>query len=132
MGTPGMGFPDTTAAVRDHVSPKYRVALRELQGGGDLPPPLGSNIQPNTVLVKEAGLYELIFSSKMKKAWEFRDWVFGDVTSGYPIPRAALGVLCLPVTSPVLARPWSQARKHASTNTHALTICQKFPWVLTR
>jgi hypothetical protein len=55
-----------------------------------------------------------------------------DVTSGPPVPRAALGVLCLPDTSPVLAHPWSRTRRHASTHTHALTICQKFPWVLTR
>ena len=38
-----------------------------------------------------------------------------DVTSGYPVLRAVLRVLCLPDTSPALAHPWSRPRMFTRT-----------------
>jgi hypothetical protein len=51
-----------------------------------------------------------------------------DVTSGPPVPHAALRVPCQPDTSPVLAPP----RLIGFSPTGDLTLCRKSSWVLTR
>ena len=48
----------TPRVARDHVTSKWRITLRELQGEGDLPSPLGSNIQPHWVTGSPPGRCE--------------------------------------------------------------------------
>lgn len=64
-----LGYKDPANAVNRLVKPKNK-------GVADLQTPGG--IQPVAVL-KEAGIYQLIFSSKLAGAEEFQDWVFEDV-----------------------------------------------------
>jgi prophage antirepressor-like protein len=64
-----LGYKDPANAVNRIVKPKNK-------GVCDLQTPGG--IQSVAVL-KEAGIYQLIFSSKLAGAEEFQDWVFEDV-----------------------------------------------------
>jgi prophage antirepressor-like protein len=41
-------------------------------------PPVGK-YRPETILINEQGLYQLIFSSELKTAKEFRRWDFKDM-----------------------------------------------------
>ena len=50
-----------------------------------------------------------------------------DVTSGYPIPRAALGVLCLPDTSP---RPRASVFENTQARKYAHTCSDTLPQIL--
>ena len=51
------------------------------------------DLHPNTTIINEAGLYQLIFASKLDKAKEFQQWVFSDVlpsirrTGSFQIPK---------------------------------------------
>ena len=51
------------------------------------------NINHQTVLLNEAGVYQLIFSSKLEKAKSFQQWVFSEVlptirkTGAYQMPK---------------------------------------------
>ena len=51
------------------------------------------NINHRTVVINEAGLYQLIFASKLDKAKEFQQWVFSEVlpsirkTGSFQIPK---------------------------------------------
>jgi prophage antirepressor-like protein len=77
-----LGYKDIKGALQNHVPNKYKTQLKDiinLMAGADVTP---TNIQYNegkAVYINEAGLYELIFNSKMKKAREFKDWVFEEV-----------------------------------------------------
>ena len=67
--------------------------------GVTLIPPLYKG-QPNSILINEQGLYQIIFGSELKRAKEFRRWVFRDVlpfirkTGSYKLPKS------LPVVKP--------------------------------
>ena len=71
-----LGYASEKTAVRDHVSDEYKKKLSKMQGGRFSPI---ENEHPNTIYVTEPGLYELIFSSKLSGAKEFKKWVFSDV-----------------------------------------------------
>ena len=71
-----LGYLKERNAIREHVSETYKKRLCDL-GGPHFR--AGSNEPENTVYVSEPGLYELIFSSKLPAAVEFRKWVFEDV-----------------------------------------------------
>ena len=71
-----LGYACKKNAIRDHVSDEYKKSLADIRGHRFSAP---LNEQPNTVYVSEPGLYELIFSSKMPAAIEFRKWVFEEV-----------------------------------------------------
>ena len=98
-----LGYKDTTQSIFDHVDPDYKTTWGEIQkklaniekGGVELTSPF-SNLaiieksifsaistriynQTKTVFITEAGLYELICSSKMEAAKEFKKWIFKDV-----------------------------------------------------
>ena len=51
------------------------------------------DLHPNTTIINEAGLYQLIFASKLEKAKEFQQWVFSEVlpsirnTGSFQIPN---------------------------------------------
>lgn len=91
-------YKDTVDAISKHVNEKYKKPF-QLLGQGVLPPleknkkssdetvffsrgndslPLTYN-EKNTIYINEAGLYKLIFKSKMKKAEQFSDWVAEEV-----------------------------------------------------
>jgi anti-repressor protein len=69
-----LGYKDTRQAIRNHVREKHKTSV-EILGGGDLTPPLDKQ----TVLIKEAGLYQLIMRSNLESAEEFQDWVIEEV-----------------------------------------------------
>ena len=79
-----LGYIDTTQAIRKHVWDANKTSLL---GGVVLTPP---NIQSlglketmlrsqNTIYLNEAGMYQLIFHSKLPIAHHFQQWVFNDV-----------------------------------------------------
>ncbi|CAB3977549.1 phage repressor [Paramuricea clavata] len=85
------GYANARDAIKKHVWEDDKCTLGEIQGGHPARPPCGS--QPNTVLITEQGLYQLIFGSEIKRAKEFRRWVFRDVlpsirkTRSYELPE---------------------------------------------
>jgi prophage antirepressor-like protein len=86
-----LGYKNPRKAVWDHVWDKDKTNLKEFQRGSLADPPL--NCQPNTVLINEQGVYQLIFGSELKRAKEFRRWVFKEVlpsirkTGTYTVPK---------------------------------------------
>ena len=86
-----LGYANTGKAVRDHVWEEDKHILGELQRGS--PEFTLCRGQPNTVLITEQGVYQLIFGSELKRAKEFRRWVFKDVlpsirkTGSYKLPE---------------------------------------------
>ena len=51
------------------------------------------DLHPNTTIINEAGLYQLIFASKLDKAKQFQQWVFSEdlpsirKTGSFEIPK---------------------------------------------
>ena len=94
-----LGYACEKSAIRDLVSNEYKKKLSEL-GVTNRDP--GSN-QPNTVYVSEPGLYELIFSSKLPAAVEFRKWVFEEVlpqirkTGRYEMKKELRALTCFKI-----------------------------------
>ena len=86
-----LGYANPQKATRDHVWRKNRTTLGDLQGVNESDPPSGQ--QPNTILLYEPGLYQLVFESKLPIAEAFQDWVFSDVlptirkTGSYELPE---------------------------------------------
>jgi prophage antirepressor-like protein len=85
-----LGYADPKKAVRTHVWKKNRTTVGEVKGG-DLSPLLRSH--PDTVLLYEPGLYQLVCSSRLPIAEAFQDWVFREVlpairkTGSYELPE---------------------------------------------
>lgn len=79
-------YSKTEKATADHVRDKNKILFKELVekfrlldlGGQQIEKKYSPN-ELNSVYLSEAGLYELIFASKMKKAVEFKDWIFEDI-----------------------------------------------------
>ncbi|MEH2125276.1 BRO-N domain-containing protein [Nostoc sp.] len=76
-----LGYADPQSTISKKVSPKNKgVAEMETPGGMQL-----------VIVLKEAGIYQLIFSSKLETAEKFQDWVFSEVlpsirkTGGYSV-----------------------------------------------
>ena len=96
-----LGYLDTTDAVRKHIWDVNKLTVGEYRQKtipGDLPGIPGEmgtlqNINHRTIVINEAGLYQLIFASKLDKAKEFQQWVFCDVlpsirkTGSFQIPK---------------------------------------------
>jgi len=88
-----LGYADPAKTVSTKVKAKYK-------GVTDLVTPGG--IQ-SVMVLEEAGIYQLIFSSKLESAEKFRDWVFEEVlpsiqkTGSYGQPEQAKPAL-MPVT----------------------------------
>jgi prophage antirepressor-like protein len=83
-----LGYSDPAATISKKVSPQNKTVANLVTPGG---------IQEAAVL-KESGIYQLIFASKLKSAEKFQDWVFSVVlpsirkTGSYsiapqPLPR---------------------------------------------
>ena len=81
-------YKDTRKAIADNVSDKHKCRLESTRGVAS---PSSSN-HPDTVLINEAGLYQLMFRSKKKEAEIFTDWVTEEVlpalrkTGEYKVP----------------------------------------------
>ncbi|CAB3999705.1 Uncharacterized phage-encoded [Paramuricea clavata] len=72
-----LGYSNTKKAIQVNVWKKNKVTLRELNDG-TLKGPI--NIRhPNYVFLREQGLYQLIFKSRLPIAEAFQNWVVTDV-----------------------------------------------------
>ena len=86
-----LGYENTRKAVRDNVRKQNRTTVGELNKG-ELKFLLVSH-HPDTVLLYEPGLYQLVFGSRLPIAEAFQDWVFKDVlptirkTGSYELPE---------------------------------------------
>ncbi len=91
-----LGYQDTKQAVRGQVSPNYKKSFRDLLASmvvsGTTNAKLdGSDL--NAIYLSEPGLYQLIFSSKLPQAEQFREWVFESVllairsNGSYQLPK---------------------------------------------
>ena len=84
-------YSNTKKAIQTHVWKRNKITLEELGVGPKLGPTLDR--QPNAVFLKEPGLYQLVFKSKLPIAEVFQDWVFKDVlpsirkTGSYKLPE---------------------------------------------
>lgn len=79
-----LGYTDTAQAIRKHVDDEDKGVVDSTTPGG---------IQKLTI-INESGVYSLIFSSKLKKAQQFKRWVTAEVlpsirkTGAYMTPAA--------------------------------------------
>jgi BRO family, N-terminal domain len=108
-----LGYARPADTIRKKVSKKNK-------GVADLATPGG--IQ-SVVVLKEAGIYQLIFSSKLASAEEFQDWVFEDVlpsirkTGSYSIEPPTLepiNIFNLDQKTLELLEGWMRYRKFPS------------------
>jgi prophage antirepressor-like protein len=72
-----LGYVNPRKALLDHVTEKYITRYDAL--GQESLRGIRGFIHPETKLINEMGLYELVFSSKLPIAEKFRDWVFSEV-----------------------------------------------------
>ena len=72
-----LGYTNTKKAIIDHVWEKNKMACAQYKRGNESLPL--NKLDPQTVLINEAGLYQLIFASKMPYAQAFQEWVFNTV-----------------------------------------------------
>ena len=63
-------------AIRDNVNKQNRKSLENIVKKYK---DLYKNVQGHTIFINEAGLYSLIFASKMKEAKEIRNWITDEV-----------------------------------------------------
>ena len=75
-----LGYKDLSRALNQHVEKRNRKSL-SLKASGDLYPSLweGKNDFSNKIVINEAGVYDLVFDSKLPKAHEFKHWVTSEV-----------------------------------------------------
>ena len=89
-----LGYSNTQKAIYNHVWEENKTNVQEYNKK-ILPTQNGliHNINHQTVLLNEAGVYQLIFSSKLEKAKIFQQWVFSEVlptirkTGSYKLPQ---------------------------------------------
>jgi prophage antirepressor-like protein len=86
-----LGYKNPRKAVLDHVWDEDKTTLKDFQKGSSADP--FSKGHPDAVLINEQGVYQLIFGSELKRAREYRRWVFKDVllsirkTGTYTVPK---------------------------------------------
>ncbi|CAB3982131.1 Hypothetical predicted protein [Paramuricea clavata] len=89
-----LGYNKPRNAVRIHVWEEDKCTLGSLQRGPSAGPLYMG--QPETVLITEQGLYQLIFGSELKHAKNSRRWVFNEIlpsirkTGWYELPKSKL------------------------------------------
>lgn len=83
-----LAYANTRKALKDHVPARHR-------GSNETFPLAELGLDPQTVLISEAGLYRLIMRSKTTVAEQFQEWVTNDVlpsirkTGAYAVAGAA-------------------------------------------
>lgn len=98
-------YSNTSKAIRDHVDKEDKLTERIVTSGQ------GRDV----VMINESGLYSLIFSSKMKKAKEFKRWVTSEVLPAirkdgiYMTEKKAEEILANPDSIIEIANRWKQA-----------------------
>ncbi|CAB4039017.1 Hypothetical predicted protein [Paramuricea clavata] len=87
-----LGYEDPKKAVQKLVRKQNKVSVEELRMGGESPPL--QKCHPQTIMLYEPGLYQLICSSRFPIAEAFQDWVFSEVlpsirkTGSYKLPES--------------------------------------------
>ena len=79
-----LGYRNSRDSLKQHVFEEDRLRLEDFRGSVGLLPPKN---QGQTVYVNEAGVYALIFGSKLEAAKVFKKWVCQEVL---PINQAIL------------------------------------------
>jgi prophage antirepressor-like protein len=76
-----LGYKDANDALLSRVSAKYKKSLKELleEVAGESPATSFTHNEGRAVYINEAGVYSLIFSSKLKIAEQFREIVFEQI-----------------------------------------------------
>jgi len=69
-----LGYKNTRDTIIQHVWDKNKITASHFTTSRDSRPL--KKLDPQTVLINEAGLYQLIFASKMSYAQAFQEWVF--------------------------------------------------------
>ena len=93
--TKSLQYTNTSKALKDHVWAEYKQSRDNLKGGNDSLSPLNANYL-STTWVTEAGMYQLIFSSKMEQAKLFTKWIVEEVlpsirkTGSYAVTQAVV------------------------------------------
>ena len=64
-----LGYKDTDQALRQHIYDHYKLT-RQFNGSGQ---------NRDMIIINEAGLYQLIFTSKLPSAKIFANWVYSEV-----------------------------------------------------
>ena len=86
-----LGYTNPRKAIRVHVWKINKVPAYEIEGRPESDRPL--NWQPHALFLREQGLYQLIFRSKLPIAEDFQRWVIDDVipsirkTGSYSLPE---------------------------------------------
>ncbi|CAB3995056.1 phage antirepressor [Paramuricea clavata] len=86
-----LGYSNTKKAIQTHVWKQNKVTLGELKVGPMTGPTFS---QPNCVFLREPGLYQLVFGSRLPTAEAFHGWVFNEVlpsirkTGSYKLPES--------------------------------------------
>ena len=74
-----LGYVDTSDAIKRHVKDKYKIKLCDIEYGVlQVKHLVGVNAK-SPLYIKEFGLYQLIFSSKLPTAELFTEWIVEDV-----------------------------------------------------
>jgi len=71
--TLALEYKDTKDAIKSHIDKNDRTQLKNINHS------INTNQHPNSIYINESGLYKLMFSSKMKKAKNFTNWITNDV-----------------------------------------------------
>ena len=89
-----LGYVNAYDAVNKHIWSKNKISVKEYRlKNPDTETRYLVNINDSTILINEAGVYQLIFSSKLEKAKQFQDFVFSEVlptirkTGAYQVPK---------------------------------------------
>lgn len=105
-----LGHTNPARAVRDHVPAGHRWVTESVT-------PSEQGLDPQTVLIDEAGLYRLIMRSNTVLAEEFQEWVTADVlpaireTGSYGAPTARMPDLTTPEGVLVLAEQFAKTAR---------------------
>ena len=89
-----LGYVNAYDAVNKHIWTVNKISVKEYRlKNPDTETRYLGNINDFTILINEAGVYQLIFSSKLEKAKEFQHFIFSDVlptirkTGAYKLPQ---------------------------------------------
>jgi len=77
-----LGYDRPTKAIHDHVPEKFKTPFKTLISASGLYLPNSGTYkrgEAKTLFISEAGLYRLIFKSRLKEAQAFCDWVCSEV-----------------------------------------------------
>lgn len=74
-----LGYADTKQALRINVDVSDTLRVSDIVGCTRTTLPELQDVPFSTILINEAGMYKLVFSSRLDSAKRFKDWVAGEV-----------------------------------------------------